>query len=70
MGGCQLYHGSSNISYFNDTSSIDTLSNTVNAKSKYLFLTPNKRTAFNYSQINKGMDVKRLGVKKVFVDPN
>lgn len=52
-----LYHGSNDISWFNTVKDINTLSNTVNAKSKYLFLTPNKSTALNYSIISNGMDI-------------
>ena len=52
-----LYHGSNDISWFNTVKDIDTLTNTANAKSKYLFLTPNKYTALNYSIITNGMNV-------------
>lgn len=44
-----LYHGSKDISWFNSINDINTFDNSVNAKSKYLFLSPKKSTAFNYS---------------------
>lgn len=44
-----LYHGSKDISWFNSINDINTFDNSSNAKSKYLFLSPKKSTAFNYS---------------------
>ena len=51
-----LYHGSTDISWFNSLEDIDTFKNTKNAKSKYLFLSPNKETALNYSIDSIGMN--------------
>ena len=51
-----LYHGSTDISWFNSLENIDTFKNTKNAKSKYLFLSPNKATALNYSFNSIGMN--------------
>lgn len=51
-----LYHGSNNVSWFKTVDDIDTFKNTVNAKSKYLFLSPNKETALNYSIDSIGMN--------------
>lgn len=53
----KLYHGSNNISWFKNILDIDTYNNTVNATSKYLFLSPHKRVALNYSDSGYGMEV-------------
>lgn len=50
-----LYHGSKDISWFKSINDINTFNNTINAKSKYLFLSPNKNTAFNYSKEGTGI---------------
>ena len=52
-----LYHGSDNITWFNSVDDIDTINNTTNARSKYLFLSPNKKTALNYSINSIGMNI-------------
>jgi len=44
-----LYHGSKDISWFKSINDINTFDNSANAKSKYMFLSPKKSTAFNYS---------------------
>ena len=42
-----LYHGSKDISWFKSINDINTFDNSANAKSKYMFLSPKKSTAFN-----------------------
>jgi hypothetical protein len=49
LGDNVFYHGSDDISYLNSKDDINTLDNTKNAKSKYLYLTKNKGTAISYS---------------------
>jgi len=53
-----VYHGSPNITYLKNINDIDTLKNTVNAKSKYLFVNYKPSVALNYAQNYNGYSDK------------
>ena len=63
----KLYHGSNDISWFNSISDINTISSTKNAESKYLFLSPTKTVALNYSITSVGMKINISDTSGVLV---
>jgi len=53
-----VYHGTPNITYLKNTNDIDNLNNTVNAKSKYLFVNNKPSIAINYAKNYNGFSDK------------
>jgi hypothetical protein len=53
-----VYHGTPNITYLKNINDIDTLKNTVNAKSKYLFVNSKPSVALNYAKNYNGYSDK------------
>jgi hypothetical protein len=53
-----VYHGSDDITYFKNVADIDTLNNTKNAKSKYIFVNNKPSVAINYAKNYNGFSEK------------
>lgn len=53
-----IYHGTPDITYLKNINNINTLQNTINAKSKYLFVNNKPSVAINYSKNYNGFTEK------------
>lgn len=60
-----VYHGSPNITYLNTIKDIDTTKNTLNAKSKYLFVNNKSSIALNYAQLVSYTETSGVAVFKM-----